>query len=91
MSVDLLSVLQVTGAIAVFFGPLLLLGFYVIADYFAWPIASGILRVFATVLTLQFVIGALINIALGMPWPGSWSGRCSITPPHGVSPAQRWS
>jgi hypothetical protein len=60
----------VTGVITLFFGPLLLLGFYVVADYFEWPIASGILRVLAVLLTLQFVIGALINIALGIALAG---------------------
>jgi hypothetical protein len=64
------SVLPMIGAVALVFGPLLLLGLYVLADYFVWPIAGCILRIVAVALTLQFVAGALVNIALGVAVTG---------------------
>lgn len=53
-------------AFAVFFGPLLLLGLYVLADWLELPVAGHLLDVFALTLSAQFVLGALVNIALGI-------------------------
>lgn len=62
---------------ALLLAPLLLIGCYVAADRLGWPVAGRIVDIIGAILMSQFVIGASVNIALGIVMVGLaiWTAR----------------